>query len=115
MPLQDCWALPIIFVGSRRPDSSNDQKRILRKKADLLLRGPTCRMGSCSLMYGGANVRVARAALLCQGRRSGQSILVRSDEQFLAIRDAEFVEDTRKVMPDCNAGDAKTVGDVLVG
>ncbi len=66
-------------------------------------------------MYGGANVRVARAALLCQGRRSGQSILVRPDEQFLAIREAELVENAGEVVANSNARNAQAAGDVLVG
>ncbi len=41
-------------------------------------------------------------------------ILVRADKQFLAIGDAEFIKDASEVMTDCNARDAKAVGDVFV-
>ena len=43
---------------------------------------------------------------LCQGRRSSQSALVRSKEQFLAVGHAELVKNAREMMPDRDAGDA---------
>ncbi len=37
------------------------------------------------------------------------------DEQFLAIRDTELVENAGEMMSDGNAGNAQTVGNVFVG
>lgn len=42
-------------------------------------------------------------------------MLMRTNEQFLAIGDTEFIEDAGEVMPNCNARNAKAVGDILVG
>ncbi len=55
------------------------------------------------------------APFLRQGRRSYQPLLVRSDKKFLAVGDAEFIEDAGEVMPDCNAGDAQAIGNILIG
>ncbi len=43
---------------------------------------------------------------LCQGRRSSQSALVRTEEQFLAVGYAEFVKNAGEMMPDRDAGNA---------
>jgi hypothetical protein len=40
---------------------------------------------------------------------------MRSDEQFLTVRDAELVENAGEVMPNRNARNAQAVGDVLIG
>lgn len=42
-------------------------------------------------------------------------MLVRSDEELLATRDAEFVKDAGEMMTHRNAGDAEPVGNVFIG
>ena len=42
-------------------------------------------------------------------------MLMRTNEQFLAIGDAEFIEDAGEVMSNCDARNAKAVSDILVG
>lgn len=56
-------------------------------------------------------------AMRISGRSSKfyQSILVGADQQFLAVRDAHLIEDTREVMADGCFGDTEPVGDVAVG
>ena len=47
-------------------------------------------------------------------RQLHDSILVCADEQFLAIGDAEFIENAGEVMADRDARNAQAIGDVLV-
>ncbi len=51
---------------------------------------------------------------LCLGGQLHDSILVCTDEQFLAIGDAQLVKDIGEVMAHRNTGDAQTVGDVFI-
>lgn len=55
------------------------------------------------------------ATVLCQSGRPYEPMLVRTDEQLLAIGDAEFVEDAGEVVTDRNARDAEAVGNIFVG
>ncbi len=44
-----------------------------------------------------------------------EAVLMSSNEEFLAGRDTEFVEDTGQVMAYANTGDAEAIGNIRIG
>ena len=52
---------------------------------------------------------------LGQSRRSCEPLLVRMDEQLLAVGHAQLVKNISEMMADRNTGDTKAVGNVFIG
>jgi len=59
--------------------------------------------------------RLCQTFCLCQGRWSSQSVLVRANEQLLAIGHTQLVKNAGQMMPDRDARNAQAIGNVLIG